>query len=82
MGYHIPGEEHDGAPLWRASFEAGAPHTLWVNREGKRFCDESFYKDFNITRNIIKTIVPNEVVDNSDPEEFLALVTDYWKKLR
>lgn len=46
MGYHIPGEEHDGAPLWRASFEAGAPHTLWVNREGKRFCDESFYKDF------------------------------------
>jgi 3-oxosteroid 1-dehydrogenase len=46
MGFHIPGEEHEGVPLWRASTEGGAPHTIWVNREGKRFCDESFYKDF------------------------------------
>ncbi len=46
MGYNIPGEEHDGKPLYRSSYEGGAPHALWVNRQGKRFCDETFYKDF------------------------------------
>ena len=46
MGYHIPGEEHEGVPLWRASLEGGVPHGIWVNRAGKRFCDETFYKDF------------------------------------
>jgi 3-oxosteroid 1-dehydrogenase len=47
MGYHIPGEEHDGIPLWRSSWECGCPHAIWVNRAGQRFCDESFYKDYN-----------------------------------
>ncbi len=46
MGYHIPGEEHEGVPLWRASLEGGVPHAIWVNRAGNRFCDETFYKDF------------------------------------
>ncbi len=46
MGFRIPGEEHEGVPLWRASFEGGCPHAIWVNRAGKRFCDETFYKDF------------------------------------
>ncbi len=47
MGYRIPGEEHDvGVPLWRASVEGGLPHAIWVNQAGKRFCDETFYKDF------------------------------------
>jgi 3-oxosteroid 1-dehydrogenase len=45
-GYNIPGEEADGKPLYRSSWECGCPHTLWVNRAGKRFCDESFYKDY------------------------------------
>jgi 3-oxosteroid 1-dehydrogenase len=45
-GYHIPGEETDGHPLYRSSWECGCPHALWVNRAGRRFCDESFYKDY------------------------------------
>ncbi len=46
FGFNIPGEEHDGAPLFRASNMGGCPHAIWVNREGKRFCDEAFYKDY------------------------------------
>lgn len=46
FGYRIPGEEHDGKPLWRASWEGGYPHALWVNRDGERFCDESFYRQY------------------------------------
>jgi len=46
FGYHIPGEEHGGVPLFRSSWECGVPHALWVNRKGERFCDESFYKDY------------------------------------
>lgn len=46
FGYQIPGEQHEGKPLWRASWEGGYPHALWVNRDGKRFCDESFYRQY------------------------------------
>ncbi len=46
IGYHIPGEEHEGVALFRTSFEGGCPHAVWVNRAGNRFCDETFYKDF------------------------------------
>lgn len=45
-GYQIPGEEVDGRPLWRSSWEGGCPHAIWVNKQGERFCDESFYKDY------------------------------------
>jgi 3-oxosteroid 1-dehydrogenase len=46
FGYHIPGEEQEGKPLWRGSWDGGFPHALWVNQAGKRFGDESFYKDY------------------------------------
>lgn len=46
FGFNIPGEEHDGKPLYRAANQGGCPHALWVNRQGARFCDESFYKDY------------------------------------
>jgi 3-oxosteroid 1-dehydrogenase len=45
-GYNIPGEEQDGKPLWRGSWEGGFPHAIWVNRAGQRFGDESFYRDY------------------------------------
>ncbi|MBW2313457.1 MAG: FAD-binding protein [Deltaproteobacteria bacterium] len=45
-GYNIPGEEHDGVPIFRSSWECGCPHALWVNQAGERFTDESFYKDY------------------------------------
>ena len=45
-GYNIPGEEAEGKPLFRSSWECGCPHAIWVNQAGQRFCDESFYKDY------------------------------------
>jgi 3-oxosteroid 1-dehydrogenase len=46
LGIHMPGEEHDnGAKLWRGSLPfLGLPHTIVINRAGKRFADESFYR--------------------------------------
>lgn len=46
FGYNVPGETQEGAPLWRASWEGGYPHAIWVNRAGERFGDESFYRDY------------------------------------
>ena len=45
-GYQVPGETHLGVPLWRASWEGGTPHAIWVNANGQRFADESFYRDY------------------------------------
>jgi len=46
LGYQIPGEEQEGVPLWRSCQEGSLAHTIYVNRAGKRFCDEAFYRDF------------------------------------
>ena len=46
LGIHVPGEEHDnGSPLWRGALPfLGLPHTIVVNRAGKRFSNEAFYR--------------------------------------
>ena len=47
LGYQIPGEElQEGVPLWRntMAFRACPPHTIIVNRAGKRFANEAFYR--------------------------------------
>lgn len=46
LGFHIPGEEQEeGVPLWRGALPfLGLPHTLVVNRAGKRFSNEAFYR--------------------------------------
>jgi len=48
LGFTIPGEEdEEGGPLWRTALGAlGQPHTLVVNRTGKRFGNEAFYRSF------------------------------------
>ncbi|MFV8819830.1 FAD-dependent oxidoreductase [Haliea sp. E17] len=48
MCFHVPGEEDDeGQPLWRPTLPfIGQPHVIVVNREGKRFGNEAFYRDF------------------------------------
>jgi 3-oxosteroid 1-dehydrogenase len=46
FGYQVPGEQQEGRPLFRASWEGGYPHALWVNGAGHRFADESFYRDY------------------------------------
>ena len=46
LGFRIPGEElQDGVPLWRNAMAfAGLPHSIVVNRAGKRFANEAFYR--------------------------------------
>jgi 3-oxosteroid 1-dehydrogenase len=48
MCFHVPGEEDDeGNALWRPTLPfIGQPHVIVVNREGKRFGNEAFYRDF------------------------------------
>lgn len=46
LGFRIPGEElQEGVPLWRNAMAfAGLPHSIVVNRAGKRFANEAFYR--------------------------------------
>lgn len=48
LGFTVPGEEdEEGYPLWRTALSAlGQPHTIVVNRTGKRFGNEAFYRSF------------------------------------
>lgn len=48
LGFTVPGEEdEEGYPLWRTALSAlGQPHTIVVNRRGKRFGNEAFYRSF------------------------------------
>jgi len=51
LGFLIAGEEdEEGAPLWRSALPViGQPHTIVVNRSGKRFGNEAFYRSFYYT---------------------------------
>ncbi len=55
LGFNIPGEElQDGVPLWRNAMAfAGLPHSLVVNRAGKRFGNEAFYRSLYSAVDII-----------------------------
>jgi 3-oxosteroid 1-dehydrogenase len=46
LGFHVPGEEQEnGVPLWRGVLPfLGLPHTIVVNRAGRRFANEAFYR--------------------------------------
>lgn len=48
LGMLVPGEEDEvGKPLWRSALPViGQPHTIVVNRKGKRFGNEAFYRSF------------------------------------
>lgn len=48
LGFTIPGEEdEEGFPLWRSALGAiGQPHCIVVNRKGRRFGNEAFYRSF------------------------------------
>jgi 3-oxosteroid 1-dehydrogenase len=54
-GFHVPGEEDEqGKPLWRSSMPIiGLPHHIVVNRKGKRFGNEGFYRSFNYNIDLI-----------------------------
>ena len=55
LGIHTPGEEQEGdLPLWRGALPfMGLPHTIVVNRAGKRFGDEAFYRSMSMALDII-----------------------------
>jgi 3-oxosteroid 1-dehydrogenase len=55
LGIHTPGEEQEGdLPLWRGALPfMGLPHTVVVNRAGKRFGDEAFYRSMSMALDII-----------------------------
>ena len=55
LGFVVPGEEDDeGHPLWRPALPViGQPHTIVVNRKGKRFGNEAFYRQFFYTIDVI-----------------------------
>jgi 3-oxosteroid 1-dehydrogenase len=55
LGFCVPGEElQDGVPLWRNAMAfAGLPHTIVVNRSGKRFANEAFYRSLFFAVDII-----------------------------
>jgi 3-oxosteroid 1-dehydrogenase len=46
LGFHVPGEEQEeGVPLWRGALPfLGLPYTIVVNKSGKRFSNEAFYR--------------------------------------
>ncbi|MFC0202764.1 FAD-dependent oxidoreductase [Novosphingobium soli] len=51
LGFTIPGMEgEDGRPLWNSALPViGQPHTIVVNRAGRRFGNEAFYRSFYYT---------------------------------
>ncbi|NPU93275.1 MAG: FAD-binding protein [Gammaproteobacteria bacterium] len=55
LGFHVPGEEQEeGVPLWRGALPfLGLPHTVLVNRAGKRFSNEAFYRSVYFALDII-----------------------------
>jgi 3-oxosteroid 1-dehydrogenase len=57
-GFAVPGEETDeGQQVWRSCMPIiGMPHHIVVNREGKRFGNEGFYRSFYYTLDIIEGV--------------------------
>ena len=71
LGMTIPGEEdEEGQQLWRSALPViGQPHTIVVNRAGKRFGNESFYRSFYYMIDVIDGATP-------DPSQFPLLGGD------
>lgn len=57
-----PGDSNDGLPLYRLFFQPLAlPHSLLVNRRGRRFADETFFPD------IARAWTAHEVIGAGNP---------------
>ena len=56
LGYQIPGEEQEtGDRQWRSALQpVGMPHVIVVNAQGKRFGNESFYRDLQYAVDFIR----------------------------
>ncbi|MBW1902454.1 MAG: FAD-binding protein [Deltaproteobacteria bacterium] len=76
LGYQIPGEEQEGVPLWRSSQEGSLTHSIFVNRAGKRFCDEAFYRDFQPAVRMYN----GRIMDQPNYPTFLILDQNFREK--
>jgi 3-oxosteroid 1-dehydrogenase len=56
IAIHVPGEEdEEGKPLWRSVMPIiGLPHFIVVNRQGRRFGNEAFYRALYYTIDLIE----------------------------
>lgn len=73
--YRVPGEEANGEPLYRLCVrEVAFPGSIIVNALGRRFCDESFYRD------VCHRMAQWDTVAQSYPNETALFIFDQqWK---
>jgi 3-oxosteroid 1-dehydrogenase len=83
-GLQVPGEEYDGKPLMRLCLaERSLPHTIMVNKYGKRFVNEAHnYNDIGKVFNVfdpVKGEYPNVpawlILDSKFFEKYLFITT-------
>lgn len=82
-GFSVPGEETDeGLPVWRSAMPIiGLPHHIVVNRAGKRFGNEAFYRSFYYMTDMIDGTnqthpnSPSWIVIDSQAREKYAFVS-------
>lgn len=77
-GVQLPGEELEGRPLSRVFLgERALPHSIMVNRAGKRFANEALaYDQFGA---IMREVDPETGTMPNDPA-WLIFDHDYWTK--
>lgn len=77
-GVQLPGEELEGRPLSRVFLgERALPHSIMVNRSGKRFANEALaYDQFGA---IMREVDPETGTMPNDPA-WLIFDHDYWRK--
>lgn len=77
-GVQLPGEELEGRPLSRVFLgERALPHSIMVNRSGKRFANEALaYDQFGA---IMREVDPETGAMPNDPA-WLIFDHDYWRK--
>lgn len=77
-GVQLPGEELEGRPLSRVFLgERALPHSIMVNRAGKRFANEALaYDQFGA---IMREVDPETGAMPNDPA-WLIFDHDYWRK--
>ncbi|MGE2735669.1 FAD-dependent oxidoreductase [Mycolicibacterium vaccae] len=77
LGYSLPTEEYEGKPLWRwALYEAAARHSIIVNDQGERFCDETWFfqqqdqlRDFDSVNRRYRNVPAYLIIDQNHRDQ-------------
>ena len=70
-GYKLPSPTFEGDSGFRGCYEHCMPHTILVNSQGKRFCDDSFHPD----------VIAGAMTENNDgtrPNLPFFMIWDDW----